>query len=184
MYRVAYGDERAFAELIRVHWKHVYSHALAWLRSASEAEELTQDVFVRVWAARAKLEEVDHFDSWLFIIARNTILSGVRKKLSRPDFVAEQDMAEKALRPDERLESRQYYEYLMKGIALLPERRQQVFRLSRLEGLTHSQIAEQLGMHKDTVAQYIVKALAFLRGYLQEHLGDSLLVCLLLRLFF
>jgi RNA polymerase sigma factor (sigma-70 family) len=184
LYRVAGGDERAFADLIRVYWKHVYAQALYWLRSAAEAEELTQDVFVRVWAAREKLEQVDRFDSWLFIVARNTILTGLRKKLKRPGFVAEQDVAENALRPDERMESRQHYECLMKGVSLLPEKRQQVFRLSRLEGLTHAQIAERLGMHKDTVAQYIVKAAAFLRGYLQEHLGDSLLVGLLLRLFF
>lgn len=184
LYRVAGGDERAFADLIRAYWQHVYAHALFWLRSASEAEELTQDVFMRVWAAREKLGQVDRFDSWLFIIARNTVLTALRKKLRRPDFVAEQDMAEQALRPDERMESRQLYELLLKGISLLPEKRQQVFRLSRLEGLTHVQIAERLGMHKDTVAQYIVKAAAFLRGYLHEHLGDSLLVGLLLRLFF
>jgi RNA polymerase sigma-70 factor (ECF subfamily) len=170
--------------MIRVYWKRIYAQALSWLRSASEAEELTQDVFVRVWASREKLEQVANFDSWLFVIARNTILDGLRKKLNRPDFVAEQDMAEKALRPDEQLESRQHYACLMKGISLLPAKRQQVFRLSRLEGLTHAEIAERLGMHKDTVAQYIVKAAAFLRGYLQEHLGDSLVIYLLLRLFF
>ena len=72
----------------------------------------------------------------------------------------------------------------MTGISLLPEKRQQVFRMSRLDGLTHEQIAERLGMHKDTVAQYIVKAVAFLRSYLQEHLGDSLLVIILLTGFY
>ena len=52
--------------------------------------------------------------------------------------------------------------------------------MSRLEGLTHEQIATQLGIQKDTVAQYIVKAVAFLRSYLQEHLGNTLLVIILL----
>jgi RNA polymerase sigma-70 factor (ECF subfamily) len=178
--RVAGGDELALAALVRLHWKNIYAHALSWVKSAEEAEELTQDIFVKVWNARSQLPQVDNFGNWLYIIARNAILSAVRKKLSRPAFLQEQDFEENALRPDHALEHRQHYQLLLAGISLLPERRQQVFRMSRLEGLTHEQIAQQLGMHKDTVAQYIVKAIAFLRNYLQEHLGETLLLILLL----
>ncbi len=178
--RVAEGDEMAFAELIRLYWRSVYGRALAWLKSAEEAEELTQDVFLRVWTNRQRVKELDNFENWLFILARNTTVSALRKKLSRPEFVAEQDVEENRLRPDLWVERRQHYELLLKGISLLPERRQQVFRMSRLEGLTHEEIAERLGMHKDTVAQYIIKAVAFLRAYLQEYLGDTLLVILLM----
>lgn len=162
----------------------VYSRALAWLRSAAEAEELTQDVFLRVWTNRGKLTELERFEDWLFIIARNATLSALRVKLNRPTFQAEQDAEEHRLRPDLWTEGRERYEILLEGIRLLPVKRQEVFRLSRLEGLTHEQIAERLGIHKDTVAQYIVKAVAFLRGYLREHLGDSLLVILLLGAYF
>ena len=181
---VAGGDEQAFAQLIRIYWRMVYSRALAWLRSAAEAEELTQDVFLRVWTNRGKLTELERFEDWLFIIARNATLSALRVKLSRPTFQAEQDAEEHRLRPDLWTEGRERYEILLEGIRLLPVKRQEVFRLSRLEGLTHEQIAERLGIHKDTVAQYIVKAVAFLRGYLREHLGDSLLVILLLGAYF
>ena len=167
-----------------MYWRMVYSLALAWLRSAAEAEELTQDVFLRVWTNREKLKELERFEDWLFIIARNATLSALRVKLSRPAFLAEQDAEEHRLRPDLWTEGRERYEILLEGIGLLPAKRQEVFRLSRLEGLTHEQIAERLGIHKDTVAQYIVKAVVFLRGYLQEHLGDSLLVILLLGAYF
>jgi RNA polymerase sigma factor (sigma-70 family) len=182
--QIADGNESALAGLIRLYWKNVYSHALAWVKSAEEAEELTQDVFLKVWNARGDIRQVDKFDDWLFIIARNTIVSAVRKKLNRPTFLREQELEEKYLRPDRLLENRQQYEILLTGISLLPEKRQQVFRMSRLEGLTHEQIAERLGMHKDTVAQYIVKALAFLKSYLREHLGGSLLVLALLSEFY
>ena len=178
--QIAEGDEKALTGLIRLYWKNVYAHALAWTKSAEEAEELTQDVFLKVWNAREQIGRIDHFENWLYTVSRNAIVSAVRKKLSRPDFLREQDKAENALRPDLLLESRQHYQVLLKGISLLPEKRREVFRMSRLEGLTHEQIAVQLGMHKDTVAQYIVKAVVFLKGYLREHIGDSLLLLLLL----
>jgi RNA polymerase sigma factor (sigma-70 family) len=181
---VAGGDEQAFAQLIRVYWRMVYSHTLAWLRSAAEAEELTQDIFMRVWTSREKLNQVESFEDWLFIIVRNAAVSALRVKLSRPAFLEEQDAEEHRLRPDLRMEVRERYAILLEGIRLLPEKRQEVFRLSRLEGLTHEQIADRLGIHKDTVAQYIVKAVAFLRGYLREHLGDAFLVILLLGAYF
>jgi RNA polymerase sigma-70 factor (ECF subfamily) len=178
--QIADGDEKAVATLVRLYWKNIYAQALAWVKSAEEAEELTQDVFLKIWNARHQIGQVDQFENWLFIIARNTIVSAVRKKLNRPGFLEEQEAEENTLRPDRQAEHRQHYQLLLTGIDLLPEKRQQVFRMSRLEGLTHEQIAERLGMHKDTVAQYIVKAVAFLRGYLREHIGDSLLLIILL----
>jgi len=178
--QIAEGDEKALAGLVRLYWKNIYAVALSWMKSAEEAEELTQDVFLKIWHSRGQISQVDHFENWLFIIARNTIVSAVRKKLNKPTFLQEQELEENSLRPDRLLESRQHYQVLLTGIGLLPEKRQRVFRMSRLEGLTHEQIAEQLGMHKDTVAQYIVKAVAFLKSYLHEHLGDALLVIILL----
>jgi RNA polymerase sigma-70 factor (ECF subfamily) len=178
--KVTEGDEQALATIVRLYWKNIYGHALTWIRSAEEAEELTQDIFLKVWNSRSQLGEIENFENWLFIISRNTILSAVRKKLNKPSFVEQQEQEENSLRPDHWSEHRQHYQVLLDGISLLPDRRQQVFRMSRLEGLTHEQIAERLGMHKDTVAQYIVKAVAFLKIYLQEHIGDSLLVIILL----
>ena len=178
--QIAAGDENAFAGLVRLHWKPVYALALLWLKSAEEAEELTQDIFLKIWNARNRLSEVTDFENWLFIVCRNTLISAIRKKLSRPAFIQEQETTENTLRPDRLLENRQHYEVLLTGISLLPPKRQQVFRMSRFEGLTHEQIAEQLGMHKDTVAQYIVKAVSFLKSYLHERTGDSVIVIILL----
>ena len=174
------GNEEALAGLIRLYWKNVYAHALSWVKSAEEAEELTQDIFLKVWTARDQISRVENFEAWLFIITRNALASAVRKKLSQPTFIQDQEREENSLRPDYLLETRQHYQVLLTGIGLLPEKRQQVFRMSRLEGRTHEEIAQALGMHKDTVAQYIVKAVTFLKSYLHEHLGDSLLVIVLL----
>lgn len=178
--QLAEGDEEALAALVRLHWRNVYAQALLWIKSTEEAEEVTQDIFLKLWNTREQVGGIVHFENWLFIVSRNAILSTVRKKLSRPTFVQEQEEEGHSLRPDRITEHREQYQVLLTGVSLLPEKRQQVFRMSRFEGLTHEEIAERLGIHKDTVAQYIVKAVAFLKSYLQEHTDSSVWVILLL----
>lgn len=82
--------------------------------------------------------------------------------------------------PDQQIEFKETYQILLKGIELLPEKRREVFKKSRLEGKTHEQIANELGIHKDTVSQYIVKALIFLRTYLYENSDNRVILLLIL----
>lgn len=178
--RVAGGDERAFARLVRQYGDTIFSQSLAFVKSVPQAEELTQDIFMKVWRNRGKLSEVDNFENWLFILARNLIFDSFKAKVnSPPQFAGSNDT--ELLTPDLQAEHRDTYQLLLRGIEQLPEKRRQVFRMSRLEGMSHEQIAEALGIHKVTVAQYIVKSLSFLKSYLEDHTGDTILVIILLR---
>lgn len=178
--KVAKGDERAFALLVNQYADTIYSHCLAYVKSVEKAEELAQDIFLKVWAVRNKLMGVDRFEDYLFVIARNTIYRSFRKKVQELVAITS-DEAETDLVPDLQTEYRDSYQLLLRGIEQLPEKRRQVFRMSRLEGMTHEQISQALGIHKVTVAQYIVKSLSFLKSYLEEHTGDTILVIILLR---
>jgi len=163
------------------YWNRIYSQGLAYLKSAQQAEEITQDIFMKVWTTRQRLEEVRSFDNYLFIIARNHIFNETRKKIALVCGLPEQAIQhpETSSLPDLQTEYKESYRQLLKGIELLPEKRKQVFKLSRLEGLSNEEIAAQLGIHKDTVYQYLVKSLLFLRSYMQEHAGDTLLALFL-----
>ncbi len=163
--RVAAGDQLAFAEMVRRYWNTIYSHGLVYLKSAPRAEEITQDVFMKVWTGREKLPEVRNLDNYLFIIARNHIFNEARKKINLI-YGDIGEHAETSFLPDLQTEYKESYQQLLKGIELLPEKRRQVFKLSRLEGLSNEQIATRLGIHKDTVYQYLVKSLLFLRTYM------------------
>ena len=175
MIRIGRGDQLAFAEMVRRHWNTIYSHGLAYLKSAPRAEEVTQDIFMKVWITREKLPEVRNLDNYLFIIARNHIFNETRKKITLV-YGQVEERAETSALPDLQTEYKESYQQLLKGIELLPEKRRIVFKLSRLEGLSNEQIAARLDIHKDTVYQYLVKSLLFLRAYMQEHLGETLLV--------
>jgi RNA polymerase sigma-70 factor (ECF subfamily) len=82
------GDQHSFSLLLRQYWNKVYSQALTYLKSAPLAQEITQDVFLKIWKTREKLSGLDHFPDYLFIISRNAIISELRKKGRQrfPDF--------------------------------------------------------------------------------------------------
>ncbi len=177
--RIAAGDQLAFSEMVRRYWNTIYSHGLVYLKSSPRAEEITQDVFMKVWTSREKLPEVRSLDNYLFIISRNHIFNEARKKINLI-YGDVGDRTDTSSLPDLQTEYKESYQQLLKGIELLPEKRRIVFKLSRLEGLSNEQIATRLGIHKDTVYQYLVKALLFLRTYMQEHMGDTLLLLFLI----
>lgn len=179
---VADGDELAFTVVVNRLWRNCYFHALTYTHNPQRAEEVTQDIFLQVWKYRAKLPEVADFDHWFKVVARNKIISALRGKLQEIaglDSVGEATTIEPLLVPDLQTEYRESYQILLKGIELMPEKRREVFKLSRLEGKSNQEIAEQLNIHPVTVSQYLAKSLAFLKTYLQEQ-EVSLVTCLLL----
>lgn len=180
--KIAKGDERAFSQLLHKYGETIYAQALAYAKSVEIAEELTQDVFLKVWQRRDKLAEVEHFDKWLFIVARNLIFDSFKKAVHQAVEPFPEPPASNNYSPDHHTEFRETYQIFLEGVSLLPEKRQQVFRMSRLEGLTHEEIAKRLGINKITVAQYIVLSLNFLKSYLNMRTsGGTLAIVILLR---
>ncbi len=186
---VAGGDGQAFAALVERLWRNIYLHTLTYTRNPETAEEITQDIFINLWNNREKLKEVNDFSAWLTIVARNNILSALRKRLqglaghTQLQDMPEDMLMETLLVPDKQAESKEFYQLLLKGIELLPEKRRAVFKMSRLEGLSNLEIAEKLQMHPVTVSQYMAKALGFLRAYLHSHTGNAVLAIVLISRF-
>src|ERR1700761_1304411 len=78
---VADGNEAAYKRLFVHYWDQIYSTALLFTKSRELSQDLAQDVFAKVWVRREKLKEIDRFDAFLFIIARNVIIDRLRKKV-------------------------------------------------------------------------------------------------------
>lgn len=170
--RIIEDDEEAFAMLLRHFWNKVYTQALTYLKSTVNAQELTQDVFVKVWTNRDKLAEVYNFSGYLFTITRNEIYSLLRKKEPR---VTEHNeiLEEQSWIPDKQLQYKQSYASILKAIELLPPARRNIFKMSRVEGMTYEEIAGQMNISRNGVKDHIVKALLFLRNYIRFH-SDTL----------
>lgn len=173
--RIAKGDESAFSHLVDQYWNKVYAVAMAYLKSSVQAQDLVQEVFLKVWVKRAGLTEIRNFESWLFIITRNMLLHSLKK--IKPNIVATDEVLHELATPAE-----EHYDYkrlealLQQGIAMLPPQQQAVFKLSREQGMSHEEIAIELGIAKQTVKNHLVKALLTLRTFIQSYGELGLLI--------
>jgi len=159
------GDSFAFEVLFYKYRNKIKGFALKIVPAQIDPEEIVQEVFVRVWLKKEAIDPEKDFQSYLFSIAKHLVLDHLKSAVNRKlYFVGEhfqQDLLE-----DEGLESsisEETEEKLQKLINEIPERRREIFRLSRFEGLSYKQIAERLNISENTVDSQIRNALAFLR---------------------
>ncbi|HVK49858.1 MAG TPA: RNA polymerase sigma-70 factor, partial [Pseudobacter sp.] len=166
--RIAEDDTKAFTHLFDQYWLQVFAHVRTYIKDAAQAEDITQDIFFSIWLNRSKLATVADFEPWLHVVTRNRTISGLRKLLREPDNelagIIPDMPALSGDSPVMMLDYKQSQELLQKAIDQLPPRRRQVFRMSRQEGLTHQEIAEQLQISKATVNEHITEALSFLKS--------------------
>lgn len=169
--RAAGGDERAYRVLFERYADRMYANALHFTKSPELAQDLTQEIFIRVWLNRSKLAAVEHFDAWLFTVARNVVRNELRKKvfpIGNADFL-EAYFRDQQLSPQERLEYKELETTIHEAIGHLPEQLRTVFRLSREEGLTHEEIARRMNISVVTSKTYMVRCLLAIR----KHLGSN-----------
>jgi RNA polymerase sigma-70 factor (ECF subfamily) len=179
--QVASGEQKAFTVLVDYYWNKVYSHALAYSKSVTRAQEITQDVFLKVWHKREALTEVRDFKSYLFILGKHHIISSMRKKLESLTGEDLLETREDIHIPDQQLEYKETWNRVLEGIEKLPAARKVIFKKSRLEGLTYEEIAESSHISKNTVKEHIVLALNFLRPYIyNKDYPIILIACFLL----
>ena len=173
--RISEDDTKAFTHLFDQYWLQVFAHVRTYIKDAAQAEDITQDIFFSIWLNRSKLATVAEFEPWLHVVTRNRTISGLRKLLREPDNelagIIPDMPALSGDSPVMMLDYKQSQELLQKAIDQLPPRRRQVFRMSRQEGLTHQEIAEQLQISKATVNEHITEALSFLKSKMAGYPG-------------
>jgi len=145
------------------------------------AEDLAQEVFIRVWQYRQKLQEVERFDAFLYRVAKNLVLDEFRKKIL-PNITNDYfDAYFSANGADvaTQLEEKELNHLLLKSVEKLPAQMRQVFTLHRFEGLTHQQIAEKLKISRVSSQTYMARAIVQLRKILAEYKGDVAIIALI-----
>jgi RNA polymerase sigma-70 factor (family 1) len=165
MTRIAGGDEKAFHPLYQRYFGKVYAMALKYLPNVFQAQDIVQEVFGRVWLNRAQLPTIQSFEAWLITITRNLLINELRKMHpagSQP--VAPAD-------PHAILEYRQLEQLLLQAVNKLSNRQREVYRLSRVEGYSHKEIAAQLGISVDVSREHLSKALHNIRAFLLQEYG-------------
>jgi RNA polymerase sigma-70 factor (family 1) len=147
------------------------------------AEEIVQDVFVKVWTKRHQLTGLDSFRNWLFIVSRNHIYNELNKRIKDPNFVKNLEdyflIAEGSTA--DRLLYKESEKLIKDAVDLLSPQQRTIYLLSREEGLKHEEIATRLGISANTVKVHMGKALHNLRKYLESHSSGLVFIYALFR---
>jgi RNA polymerase sigma-70 factor (ECF subfamily) len=167
--------EEHFNQLFHQYKDRVSGFVQLMVKDAHAAEEITQEIFIKIWVCRDLLEHVDNFEGYLFTIARNKTLNHLRKAAYDMRLMKELMgyMREAHNDVEESIQLRDYNKILNEGIARLPPQRRLVYELSRTQGLNHDEIASQLNISKNTVKNHLVTTLTFLRQHLVKNAPHS-----------
>jgi RNA polymerase sigma factor (sigma-70 family) len=143
---VAKGDEAAFRTLFEHHWDNIYGVAFAFTKSPVIAEEMVQDIFLKIWLKREYLPQLKKFSDYLFIIARNHIISLLRKKTSEQPFTDHllNYFQQAGHKPKDLLVCRETEWLVQKAIEQLPPQQHTIYCLSREKRLSQEEITQIL----------------------------------------
>ncbi len=175
------GDSRAFEQLYGR-----YSRSLLWklekmLKDTDEADELLQDLFVRVWERREQVDPSQPFAGYLYRIAQHMVADHFRK-IARTASLHRQvqtEQSEVSFATEEYLNNKETQKLLDEALAGLSEQRRQAFTLCKMEGKTHKEAAILMGISPHTVHNHLTKATQAVKAYLdgkQNPIGLLLLV--------
>lgn len=174
--RLRAGDATAFRLLFDRYHAKLLSFSTRIVRSEATAEEIVQDVFVKVWEGRRALDPDLSFQAYIYRIAKNRLLNHLRRQAC--ERTLKKDWPYLALSQrncnENQLVEADYEQVLHRAIAQLPPQRQRIYRMSREEELTYEEIAGSLGLSRHTVKAQMVQALDFIRRYVQVRTGIPL----------
>lgn len=168
METLAAGNHEVFQRVFSMFQPKVHAFALGLIKNATDADDITQMVFIKLWTNRAKLSDVENLDSYIFTITKNTVLNFIaQRRLPELDIDALRNAATTGATPQEQIEASDLKLLIDMVVEQMPAQRQTVYRLSREEGLSNDEIAQQLGIQKKTVENHLNLALGEIREMLK-----------------
>jgi len=180
MLLVREGDEEAFERLVVRHQYRVVGTIAKMLGGEAEAEDLAQQVFVRVWQSRARYNPSAKFTTWLLTITRNLVFNEMRRRRRANLVPFEGDDGEHPIReyPDQRMRSAsdraleaELQEAIARAIASLPEAQRVAVVLRRYEEMPYEEIAKVLETTVPAVKSLLFRARRDLKEHLKNYLG-------------
>ena len=164
------GDEKAFTEIFHLYSDKIFYFAQTYVHNPADAEEITQNVFVKLWESRTSVDPGANFNAYIFTIARNIIFNRHKKMVHEWNYI---EYLKNHLKNNNDTEQTvlldEVSDILHQHIDAMPKKRKLVFELSRIKGLSHKEISQQLNISAKTVEVHIGLALKALRVALKDY---------------
>ncbi|NII24303.1 RNA polymerase sigma-70 factor [Pseudoflavitalea sp. X16] len=153
--KVATGDQRAFRELYHTFHKRLHYFAFALVKTKEAAEEIVEDVFIRLWSQRATITQINNLKIYLYTATKNTALNYLSKK-ARESMVEPFDdidiaLQETSISPEQIMITTETYQQIRQAVEALPPRCKMIFKLIREDGLKYKEVSEILNISINTI---------------------------------
>lgn len=168
---LAADSENAFQLIYDRHRNRIYQTAIRYLKSPVIAQDVVQDVFLKLWYHRKELDINQSIEAWLYSVTKNNLLNRIKKiagewKAMKHVGNLTESLSENV---ESKLEESQHKELLVLAISRLSDQQQKVFKLSRYEMLTYTEIGEKLDISPLTVKTHMARALSSIREFFLKH---------------
>ena len=173
IHRILEGNQQEFALLVRKYEANVFRTTMGFLHNKEDAEEVTQDVFVKVFQSLSSFKGKSAFSTWLYRIAVNNSLNFLRKKKRRAFWTGLSDLLQVAsedVQAETVMTEKSENVVIKKAIDSLSGKQRQAFVLAKYEELSQKQIAEIMHLSEGAVEQLILRAKSNLRKKLENAL--------------
>lgn len=169
--RIAEGDESAFRELYDRYYQKVYKVASYLSKEAAWADDIVQEVFMKCWAKRKEMAQVEYFASYIGTMTRNQVKNRFRRlaiEATGQRIIANQKAYDIQNDP---LAYKELQKALAKALSHLTASQRKIFEASRFQGLKNAEIAEKHQMNEVTVKKHLSDALKTIRAELNGYQG-------------
>ena len=165
------GDQLAFTELYNLYSKPLYRNILRLVKDADIAQELLQDLFLKIWEVRAKIKDEGSFKSFLYKVSGNLVYRHFRKIAQDNRLIHRLtiDYIESDANAETNIINRENNDLLQKAIGSLSPKRKLIYTLCKLEGKSHEEVSNELGISVSTVNNQIVKANRAVKQFFLEN---------------
>jgi RNA polymerase sigma-70 factor (ECF subfamily) len=178
MFEVAEGDLSAFRKIVELYQKPLINFIARFISDKTEAEDIAQEVFLRVFKAAGDYKPKSKFKTWLFTIATNVCLNEIRDNKSKPQLMDIFELNEagflaiapEAYCPEKALKNRELGEVIQKAIKNLPEKQRIALLLQKYNGFSYSEISQIMGCSVSAVESLIQRARQNLKKMLSPYL--------------
>lgn len=160
--RLALGDHDAFRYIFMKYYPKMKYFIAHIVKSEAIAEELSQDIFEKIWRNRSELPHLRSFNAYVYRMSKNIAINYIEHKYVERAYVQNYD-AKEEFSIDEELDAKEIELLIMLEVERMPEQRKKIFMMSRFENLRNEEIAQKLNITKKTVENHLNLALKQIR---------------------
>jgi len=176
--KLSEGNEPAFNTLYKAYSKPLYMRVVNMVKSTDDADEIVQELFVKLWEGRSKVNNVKSFQSYIYTSANNLVYNYFRK-VSHDQALIQKlllSTADHYLDGQELLENKEAAQIFQKAVDQLSPQCKKVFELCKLEGKSHKEVAELMDISLPTVNSHMTNAVKSIREYLLKNQDVAILL--------